>query len=54
MIVVPVPEQRVAVADALLPGGDWRRARLGSGGSHDVGWRGPPGSRRRCPDPRWA
>jgi aminoglycoside phosphotransferase (APT) family kinase protein len=36
MTFVPVPDQLLAVADALLPGADWSRGHLGSGGSHDV------------------
>ncbi len=31
-----VPDHLLAVADALLPGAPWERARLGQGGSHHV------------------
>jgi aminoglycoside phosphotransferase (APT) family kinase protein len=36
MSSVQVPERLLTVADTLLPGADWERARLGQGGSHDV------------------
>jgi Ser/Thr protein kinase RdoA (MazF antagonist) len=36
MSSVQVPERLLTVADALLPGAGWERARLGQGGSHDV------------------
>lgn len=36
MTSVEVPDELLAVADALLPGIAWERARLGQGGSHDV------------------
>jgi aminoglycoside phosphotransferase (APT) family kinase protein len=36
MTSVEVPDDLLAVADALLPGIAWERARLGQGGSHDV------------------
>jgi aminoglycoside phosphotransferase (APT) family kinase protein len=36
MSCVRVPEQFLAIADALLPGAAWERAILGQGGSHDV------------------
>ncbi|GAA5181944.1 hypothetical protein GCM10023322_17770 [Rugosimonospora acidiphila] len=31
-----VPDDLLAIADALMPGSAWERARLGRGGSHDV------------------
>ena len=36
MTSVEVPDDLLAIADALLPGIAWDRARLGRGGSHDV------------------
>src|SRR5690242_17889874 len=36
MTSVEVPDDLLAIADALLPGAAWERARLGRGGSHDV------------------